>query len=209
MEMTKERLIDRAICALAGVNGTRYRRHQLTDIERAKVDRIAGTIAGRKLKIVDRSVTTADIRGLCYREKAGEGLDLVVIDYLGKIADKRVSGMTQNDHIGHIVGTLQNLSKEVEVPILLLCQLSRAVEARRPQIPGPSDLRDSGNTEQDADIVMFIYREEIYTRKRPGEADILISKNRDGEPGACTLNFSKLEPCFKNVAKGDVSPWDR
>ncbi len=209
MEMSKERVIDRMMCSLAGVNGTRYRRRQLTDSELVKVANTARSIASRKLKIVDRSVTTADIRSLCYREKAGEGLGMVIIDYLGKIADKRSSGMSTNDHVGAIVGSLQNLSKDIDAPVLLLCQLNRQVETRKPPIPGPSDLRDSGNIEQDADIIMFVYREEAYTRKRPGEADIFVSKVRDGEPGACTLKFSKFEPRFKSMAEGGAAPWEQ
>ena len=208
MEMTKERVVDRMMCSLAGVSGRRYKRRQLSEVEIIRVANSAGSLATRKIKIVDRSVTTADIRGMCYREKADVGLDLVVIDYLGKIADKRMSGMSTNDHIGQIVGTLQNMSKEINVPILLLCQLNRMVEQRKPPIPGNSDLRDSGTIEQDADIIMFVYREEYYSKKRPGEADILVTKVRDGEPGRCTLTFSKLEPRFKNAAKGDEAPWE-
>ena len=208
MEMTKERIADRMICSLAGVSGKRYKRRQLSEAEVIRVANAAGSLASRKIKIVDRSVTTADIRGLCYREKADGGLDLVVIDYLGKIADKRMPGMSTNDHIGQIVGALQNMSKDIDAPILLLCQLNRMVEQRKPPIPGNSDLRDSGTIEQDADIIMFVYREEYYSKKRPGEADILVTKMRDGEPGRCTLTFSKLEPRFKNAAKGDEAPWE-
>ncbi|MBS4029941.1 MAG: AAA family ATPase [Clostridiales bacterium] len=208
-EMTKERIVDRMLCSLAGVNGKRYQRRQLTEPELIRVANTASSFTSRKLKIVDRSVTTADIRALCYREKAENGLGLIIIDYLGKIVDKRLPGMNTNDHIGHVVGTLQNLSKDIDAPILLLCQLSRQVEQRKPPVPGNSDLRDSGNIEQDADIIMFVYREEVYTKKRPGEADILVTKVRDGEPGMCTLTFSKTEPRFKNMVRGGNVPWDQ
>ena len=208
LEMTRDRVIDRMMCSLAGVSGTRYRRRELTESELIRLSNAGGSVSSRKLKIVDRSVTTADIRALCYREKAERGIGLVVIDYLGKIADRRLPGMTTNDHIGYVVGALQNLSKEIDAPVLLLCQLSRAVEQRKPPVPGNSDLRDSGNIEQDADIILFVYREEYYTKKRPGEADILITKVRDGEPGMATLIFSKLEPRFKNLAGEGEAPWD-
>lgn len=201
LEMTKERLTDRLLCSIAGINGQRYKNRTLDDTEIVKATNALGVLSERKIKIVDKSVTTNDIRSRCYREKQENGLGLVVIDYLGKINDKRQRGVTKDDHVGQIVNSLQVMGKELQVPVLLLCQLNRNVEYRRPPIPTMADLRDSGNIEQDADIIMFIYREEYYTDNRPGEADILIEKNRDGAPGSCVLTFSKNEPRFRNWSK--------
>lgn len=204
MEMTKERIIDRLLCSIAEINGNRYKARVLWDAECVKVTTGLGKLAERKIKVVEKTVTTTDIRSRCYREKHENGLGLVVIDYLGKIADKRQKGMTGDEHIGQIVNALQDMGKALHVPVILLCQLNRQVEYRKPPIPIMADLRGSGNIEQDADIIIFIYREEYYSDKRFGEADILIEKNRDGEPGQCVLAFSKNEPKFKSIARNDT-----
>lgn len=106
---------------------------------------------------------------------------MIVIDYLSKIADKQLKGDTTNDHIGRISHALQNLAIQANVAVLLLCQLNRSVESRVPPIPNASDLRDSGTLEQDADIIMMVYRADFYCKDNaPGEANIIITKARDG-----------------------------
>ena len=198
LEMTKERLIDRMICADARVSGTRYRRRELDDQEKIRVALSAESFKSRNLKIIGgRSLATSDIRGVCYAEKMNNGLDVVVIDYLSKIADRQAQGDNTNEHLGKIVHTLQDLAIELNISVLLLCQLSRKVETRVPPIPNTSDLRDSGHLEQDADVVMMVYREEFYSKdSAPGEANIIITKLRDGATGICRIRFSHHEPRF-------------
>ncbi|MBS4022994.1 MAG: AAA family ATPase [Dethiobacter sp.] len=201
MEMTKERITDRLICSISEINGNHYKARTLTEEEQIKAISGIGELTKRRIRVVDKSVTTKDIRSRCYREKYDNGLGLVIIDYLGKIADKRQKGMTGDEHLGSIVNSLQVMGKELNVPVVLLCQLNRQVEYRKPPMPLMADLRGSGNIEQDADVIMFIYRDEYYTSKRPGEADVIIEKNRDGSPGRCVLTFSSSEPKFKNMSK--------
>ncbi len=200
LEMSADRLLDRMICSDARVSGTRYRRRELNDQEKARVAISASTLEARNLKVVGgKSLTTSDIRGACYAEKLNGGLDLVVIDYLSKVADRRINGTSTNDHIGMISHALQTLAIEANIAVLLLCQLNRMVETRVPPIPNNSDLRDSGHLEQDADVIMMVYREEYYSKNvAPGEAMIIITKSRDGETGICKVQFSTHEPRFYN-----------
>ncbi len=118
-------------------------------------------------------------------------------------ADERVESRVQQ--VGQMSRGLKILARELDVPVIALSQLSRAVEARNPKIPILSDLRESGNVEQDSDLVMFIYREEYYEEEseREGEADLFISKHRNGPVGKVTLTFQKEFPKFMNFASGD------
>jgi replicative DNA helicase len=130
------------------------------------------------------------------------GLGLIIVDYLQLMRtdsryDNRVTA------VGELSRGLKILARELDVPVIALSQLSRAVEQRSPKKPQLSDLRESGNLEQDADVVMFIYREEYYepdTTERPGEADLIIAKHRNGATGEVTLTFQKEYPKFMNYA---------
>jgi replicative DNA helicase len=130
------------------------------------------------------------------------GLGLIIVDYLQLLRtdsrwDSRVTA------VGELSRGLKILARELNVPVIALSQLSRAVESRSPKIPQLSDLRESGNVEQDADLVIFIYREEYYepeASERPGEADLFIAKHRNGAVGKVTLTFQGEYPKFMNYA---------
>jgi replicative DNA helicase len=130
------------------------------------------------------------------------GLGLIIIDYLQLMrTDSRYENRVTA--IGEISRGLKILARELEVPVIALSQLSRAVEQRSPKIPLLSDLRESGNLEQDADLVMFIYRDEYYEKEnseRPGEADLIIAKHRNGATGDVVLTFREKYPKFMNYA---------
>ena len=143
------------------------------------------------------------MKALCRRLKIEKGLDLIVVDYLqlmttSKNFDSMVNQVTE------ISRSLKSLAKELDVPVLALSQLSRAVESRGGK-PRLSDLRDSGSIEQDADVVMFIYREDYYDQlekrepTRPGLADIIIAKHRNGPTGKVELFFKKEYTSFQNL----------
>ncbi|HKR99690.1 MAG TPA: DnaB-like helicase C-terminal domain-containing protein, partial [Candidatus Dormibacteraeota bacterium] len=132
------------------------------------------------------------------------GLGLIIIDYLQLMRtdsryDSRVTA------VGELSRGLKILARELGVPVVALSQLSRAVETRPDKKPQLSDLRESGNLEQDSDLVMFIYRDEYYNEdsERPGEADLIIAKHRNGAVGKVTLTFHKEYPKFMNYAGGD------
>jgi len=147
------------------------------------------------------------MRTMARRLQADKGLDVLIIDYLqlmegrGKNSDNRVQ------EISEISRGLKNLAKELNVPIIALSQLSRAVENRSPQIPKLSDLRESGSIEQDADVVMFLYRED---REKPETenkniVEVIVSKHRNGPVGSVPLYFDDKTTCFKNLEKHKTS----
>jgi len=166
-----------------------------------KVLRAVEQLARAPLFIDDSSdISVLEIRAKARRLKARHGLGLVIVDYLQLVrpdttADSRV------EQVGRISRGLKILARELEVPVIAVSQLSRAVESRNPPIPMLSDLRESGQVEQDADLVMFIYRDEYYNAEseRPGEADVIIAKHRNGPIGEVTLTFLPKYPRFANL----------
>jgi replicative DNA helicase len=194
LEMSKEQLALRLLCSQTEVPLYKVRSGNLSDAEFQRIPRKLRELYAAPVQIDDTaSPTVLEIRAKCRRLKAEKRLDLVLIDYLQLI---RASGGYENrvQEISHISRALKALAKELDVPVIALSQLSRAVEQRtgkdrRPQL---SDLRESGALEQDADLVMFVYREEMYNRTDPklrGKAEIIISKQRNGPTGDVPLTF--------------------
>jgi replicative DNA helicase len=145
-------------------------------------------------------ITPLEIRAKCRRLKAEHGLGLVIVDYLQLVTGgTRVENRQQE--ISSISRSMKGLAKELDVPVIALSQLSRAPEARADKRPELSDLRESGSLEQDADIVMFIFREEEYKRseENQGIAEILIKKQRNGPTGSVKLAFLKEFTRFENL----------
>ena len=205
LEMSKREIRDRIIAAEAYIdlgiltNGNipKYDRNKLLEASKA---------ADYKRLIIDDtiSVTVHKIRAKARRIKAKHGLDLIIVDYLQIITPDKKTGNT-NQEITQITRALKILAKELDVPVVVLAQLSRAVENRkdghRPQL---SDLRESGAIEQDADIVMFVYREEVYVKNNDdlkGKADIIISKNRNGGIGNVKAAFVEKYASFENLSE--------
>ncbi len=199
LEMSKESLLTRMICSAARVDQQKFRMGYLGHDERRKLQVAAADLSEAPLFIDDTAATNLmDIHAKLRRLKAEHGLGLVVVDYL-QLMSGRGRFENRNTEVSALSRGLKLLSKELDVPFLVLSQLSRATETRqgdhRPQL---SDLRESGSIEQDADMVMFIFREEIYKPDRDdlrGSAELLLSKQRNGPTGKVKMVF--LRECTK------------
>ncbi|MFH1890675.1 MAG: replicative DNA helicase [Candidatus Kuenenbacteria bacterium] len=210
LEMSKEQLIDRMLCAEAGIDLWRMRTGKLSDKETSMgesdfslIGHAMGTLSEAPIYIDDTPLANImEIRTKARRLQAEHGLGLIIIDYLQLMEGRGVSSVDNRVQVvSEISRGLKAIARELNVPVLALSQLSRQVESRHPPIPNLADLRESGSIEQDADVVMFIYREEYYRKdtKRPHIADILIKKHRNGPTGAISLFFDETRASFKNL----------
>lgn len=194
LEMSKEQLVTRMLCVEAMVDQQKLRTGDLSDEDWQKLTRAAGPMAQAPLFIDDTpGISIMEMRAKCRRLKSEHGLSLIVIDYLQLMSGGKKTENRQQE-ISEISRSLKALAREVQAPVIALSQLSRAVEQRQDKKPMMSDLRESGSLEQDADIVMFIYRDDYYnpeTTDRPGRADIIIAKQRNGPVGTVELGFLK------------------
>jgi replicative DNA helicase len=200
LEMAKEQLVLRMLCSDARVDAHRLRTGNLQEKDWTRLAKAYADLSASKIFIDDSaSLTPLEMRAKCRRLKAEHGLGLVVIDYLQLCS---ASGRTENrqQEIAAVSRSLKGLAKELSVPVLALSQLSRAPEARTEKRPQLSDLRESGSLEQDADVVMFIFREEEYkpTEENRGVAEIIIGKQRNGPTGMLKLAFIKEYTRFEN-----------
>ncbi len=207
LEMSKDQLADRLLASMANINLWNLRNGRLTSDDYSRIQHAMGSLSDAPLYIDDAgSVNILQIRAMARRLQANKGLSLIVIDYLQLMEpmnrfQSAVQQVTENSR------ALKMLAKELNVPVLVLSQLSRAVEARVPQIPRLADLRESGAIEQDADVVMFIYREDKYNENSLSKnvAKILIEKHRNGPTGGIDLYFDEHRVSFRNLDKGEYS----
>ena len=203
LEMSKEQLLMRLLCAEALVDSHRVRTGYLSKEDFAKLIDALGQIANAPLFIDDSStLTIMEIRAKARRLKAEHGLGLLIVDYLQLMSGYGRSE-NRNQEISGISRGLKGLAKELQVPVIALSQLSRAPEQRtgRDHRPQLSDLRESGSLEQDADLVAFIYREEVYkpNDENAGLAELIISKQRNGPTGTVKLAFQKQYTRFQTL----------
>ncbi len=201
LEMAKSQLVQRILCAEAEIDAQRIRTGQLQPKEWERITGILNTLHETPIYIDDTgNVTVSEIRAKLRRLKMQvPDLGLVLIDYLQLIDDKSSSDRIQQ--ISQISRSLKALARELSVPIIALSQLSRKVEERKDRTPMLSDLRESGAIEQDADVVMFIYREEYYDKENPdlkNKAQIVVAKQRNGPTGQFELLFQGNTTKFKN-----------
>ncbi len=207
LEMSKENLVTRMMASETMVDSQEIRTGELKDSDWEKLMEGAGIIGNSKLYIDDSSSTLAEIRSKCRRLCQREGVDLIIIDYLQLMSG---SGGRRNEsrqqEISEISRGLKVLARELNVPIIALSQLSRAVEARQDHRPMLSDLRESGAIEQDADVVMFLYRDEYYNEatEKKGIAEVIVAKQRNGATGTIELVWLGQYTKFANKAKGKV-----
>ncbi|PIR05750.1 replicative DNA helicase [Candidatus Kuenenbacteria bacterium CG11_big_fil_rev_8_21_14_0_20_37_9] len=210
LEMSKEQLIDRMLCAEAQVDLWKMRTGQLSDKEThmgesdfSLIGHAMGTLSEAPIYIDDTPLANVmEIRTKARRLQAERGLGLIVIDYLQLMEGRGISSVDNRVQVvSEISRGLKAIARELRLPVLALSQLSRQVESRHPPIPNLADLRESGSIEQDADVVMFIYREEYYRKdtNRPHIADILIKKHRNGPTGTASLFFDENRVSFKNL----------
>lgn len=202
-EMNKEQLVQRMIAMESQVNSQNIRTGNLQDDQWMKLYESSNIIGSTKLFIEDQSnVTIGDIRNKCRKLKQRHNVGLIIIDYLQLMSGNGRTDSRQQE-VSEISRGLKVLAKELDVPIIALSQLSRAVEARTDHRPMLSDLRESGSIEQDADVVMFIYREDKYRDDLPEEdknkAEIIIAKQRNGATGTVMLGWQGEYTKFVNL----------
>jgi len=193
LEMSNEQLVQRLLAAETGINQQRLRMGEIEDHEWQMLMEAAGVLSDTLLFIDDTPAMSAlELRSKARRLQAEFGLDLVVVDYLQLM---RGEARTENrvQEISYITRSLKSLARELEAPLIAVSQLSRAVESRSDRKPILSDLRESGSIEQDSDIVMFIYREELVKEntERKNIADIIVAKHRNGPTDTVPLYFNK------------------
>lgn len=204
LEMSAEQLVERMMASETKINSQDLRRGNLVASDWPIFLEAAGRLSECGVWINDSAdMTPMRMRAECRRIYTEHGLDLVVVDYVGLMsADAKTSNKVQE--ISDISRGLKKLARELNVPVLALSQLNRSVEARDNKRPRLSDLRDSGSLEQDADIVMFIYRDEYYkpdTTKYPNEAEVIIAKHRHGETGTVNLYWHSQLAAFRNLQR--------
>lgn len=184
LEMTAEQLFERMVAADSSIRLNLIKNGKIHKNDWIRFTTGCSRLGALNLFFDDSpGPTIGNIRAKCRKLKAEQGLDFVVIDYLGLIeADASMAHASTQAKITQMTRSLKLMARELDIPILVLCQLSRKVEDRDEKKPIMSDLRDSGSIEQDADIVMFLYREDYYNHssERKGEADLIIAKNRSG-----------------------------
>ena len=216
LEMSGEQLAARLLSGESGVDGNRLRLGQHTELDERKIIRASAELSEANIWFDDSPVlTAAELRAKARRLHGEHGLDLIVIDYLQLMQGENGGGRNENrvQEISYISRTLKGLARELDVPILALAQLSRAIENRHPRTPMLSDLRDSGSIEQDADIVMFLSREDMYTtlqqwtEQHPelpesaypkGVAQVIVAKHRNGPVGNIDLRFRERLAKFED-----------
>lgn len=203
LEMDRSELLDRVYSAELGVDSQALQMGQLDDRQWVALTELSNRVGAWALWIDDSPETTVgQIRARCKRLAYEQGLDLIIVDYLQlMLSEKNVENRAQE--VATISRGLKILAKQLQVPVLALAQLNRAVEARADKRPILSDLRESGSLESDADLVMFLYRDDLYYRdsERQNQCDIIIAKNRKGPTGVVTLYFHKELTRFDNMQR--------
>ncbi|HPL93333.1 MAG TPA: replicative DNA helicase [bacterium] len=206
LEMGKDQLVDRMLCSEAGIDLWKLRTGKLSDSDGdddfPRLGHAMGVLSEIPLFIDDSAgCNIMEIRTKARRLQAEHGLALIVIDYLQLMESRASYNENRVNEIAQISRGLKQLARELNIPVLALSQLSRLVEMEKPPIPKLSHLRESGSIEQDADIVMFVYREEYYNKETPrkGVADIIIAKHRNGPTGTVELYFDQTKASFKNL----------
>jgi replicative DNA helicase len=201
LEMSSEQLVQRLLSAETGINQQKLRLGEIGDEEWPMLMEAAGVLSETLLFIDDTpAVSALELRTKARRLQAEHGLDMVIVDYLQLMrSDARSENRVQE--ISYITRSLKSLARELEVPLIALSQLSRAVESRGDHKPILSDLRESGSIEQDADIVMFIYREDMVKEnsERKNIADVIVAKHRNGPTDTVPLYFDKALTRFADL----------
>ena len=205
LEMSKEQMVNRILCSEAMVDSNKVRTGKLEDEDWAKLAEAIGPLSETGIYVDDTpGISVMEIRAKCRKLKLEKNIGLVVIDYLQLIqGSNRTRGGSREQEIAEISRSLKILAKELDVPVIALSQLSRAVEQRPDHRPMLSDLRESGSIEQDADIVMFLYRDDYYNEdsERKNIAEVIIAKHRGGSTGTVDLGWLGSYTKFVNLEK--------
>jgi replicative DNA helicase len=209
LEMGREQLGQRMLALHTGIDLQRIRFGNVHGAELARMTRAMGELSDLPIFIEDAAALSIhDLRARARRMHARQGLDMLIIDYLQLLSGTKASAQSnRNTEITQISQGIKALARELHIPVVTLSQLSRAVEGRASHVPMLSDLRDGGAIEQDSDLVMFIYREELYDPEtdKPGVAEIHIAKHRNGPLGVVPLHFEKATTKFHNLERTRTS----
>ncbi len=204
LEMSKEQMVNRILCSEAQVDSMKVRTGKLDADDWVKLGKASGDLSETPIYIEDTpGLSSAELRAKCRKAKLEKGIGLVVIDYLQLMESKGKSDSRQQE-ISEISRGLKVLAKEIDVPVIALSQLSRAAEQRPDHRPMLSDLRESGSIEQDADIVMFLYRDDYYNpeTEKKNIAEVIVAKNRQGSTGTVELAWLPNYTKFANLYNG-------
>ena len=205
LEMSKEQLVNRLLCSEAMVDSNKIRTGKLEEKDWSKLANIVGPLSDSKIFIDDTpGISVMEIRTKCRKLKMEKDIGLIIIDYLQLVQGNSKRNSSREQEIAEISRSLKILAKELNVPVVALSQLSRAVEQRVDHRPMLSDLRESGSIEQDADIVMFLYRDDYYNQdsEEKGITEVMIAKHRGGSTGTIKLVWMGEYTKFANLAKG-------
>jgi replicative DNA helicase len=206
LEMSKEQLVLRMLCSQSQVEGTRLRTGFLHESDWTKLTLAAGTLYEAPIFIDDTAaLSVLELRAKARRLKADHRLGMLVVDYL-QLMKGRARVESRQQEISEISRSLKALAKELNIPIIAVSQLSRKTEERTGNRPQLSDLRESGAIEQDADVILFLFREEVYNRQEEnqGKAELIIGKQRNGPIGKVDLAFIDRFTTFKDLYKGET-----
>ncbi len=208
LEMPAQQVVQRLVSGATGIESQRLRTGDITQEELARITRAMGELSETSVYIDDTpAIAPMELRAKTRRLQAEHPIDLIIVDYLQLMqAGLRMENRVQE--VSYISRQLKSLSSELNVPLLACSQLSRAVESRPDKHPLLSDLRESGSIEQDADVVMFIYRDEMYDENtfKPNIADIMVAKHRNGPTGQISLRFMKELAKFANLELAREEP---
>ncbi len=204
LEMSKEQLVNRILCCEAMVDGNKVRTGKIEEADWVKLATALGPLSEAPIYIDDTpGISIMEIRAKCRKLKLEKNIGLIVIDYLQLIQGTGKKGASREQEISEISRSLKILAKELDVPVIALSQLSRAAEQRQDHRPMLSDLRESGAIEQDADIVMFLYRDDYYNQEteKKNIAEVIIAKHRAGSTGTIELLWLGNYTKFANIEK--------
>ena len=209
LEMGRDQLLQRLLATFTSIDSQRLRTGKISTQELQVVMDAMGQLASTPIFIDDTpSITVNEVRSKARRLQAESGLELLIIDYLQLMQGSARRNDNRVQEVSEISRALKGLARELNVPVLALSQLSRAVEGRTSHVPMLSDLRESGSIEQDADVVMFIYREEMYDKDtdKKGIAEIHVAKHRNGPLGVVNLFFDQRTTRFRDLAPYQTPP---
>ncbi len=203
LEMGRDQLLQRLLATFTGIDSQRLRTGKVSTQELQTIMDAMGQFSSAPIFIDDTpGITVNEVRSKARRLQAESGLDMLILDYLQLMSGSGRRNDNRVQEVSEISRALKGLARELNIPVLALSQLSRAVEGRTSHVPMLSDLRESGSIEQDADIVMFIYREEMYDKDtdKKGIAEIHIAKHRNGPLGVVNLFFDQRTTRFRDLA---------
>lgn len=213
LEMSRRDLLGRLFAILADVPGGKISSGNLSDEDMQRIEAAKETLAGAKLFIDDQSYdSVAQVKNKARYLQYAHGLDMVIIDYIQLLGGSNKKGYSnRTEEVSEVTRHLKKTAKELQIPVIALSQLSRAVEARQNKRPMLSDLRESGSIEQDADQVLMLYRDEYYNAASEdnGVAEIIVAKNRGGPAGTVYLGFRAETTGFTNIDHGQSREGDK